>query len=369
MNKIRPRLTPEEWEALKRMREAEAGGETEVFSEGSTSDLASFLENQNINDNDVSSVKFWQTHGGDTRFSVVTKTKHEIDLEGMFVTLLEDLKAHTVTPKPIPRSTYDDGNCLVFAPADIHVGKYSSDKEVGEGDKYDTAIAIDRVSSATEDLLSMASGFNVDKIIFVIGNDILHTDNTVHTTTAGTMQDVDGMWYESFLIAERLYVTVLERLLSVADVHVVFAPSNHDYMSGFMLARVLRAFYETHPQVTFDISPSHRKYLSYGNSLIGVSHGDGAKEADMPLLMAQESGKLWNECAHRHWYLGHIHHKKTTKYQVSKDYPGVTVEYLRSPSGADSWHHRKGYQHALKAIEGFIHGKEGGQIARLTHVF
>jgi hypothetical protein len=48
---------------------------------------------------------------------------------------------------------------------------------------------------------------------------------------------------------------------------------------------------------------------------------------------------------------------------------GVCVETLRSPSGTDSWHHRNGYQHAPKAVEGYIHDKEHGQIMRITHIF
>jgi hypothetical protein len=59
----------------------------------------------------------------------------------------------------------------------------------------------------------------------------------------------------------------------------------------------------------------------------------------------------------------HVHHK------LSKDYQGVTVESLRSASGTDSWHHRAGYQYAPKAIEGFIHHKRHGQVARLSHIF
>jgi hypothetical protein len=54
---------------------------------------------------------------------------------------------------------------------------------------------------------------------------------------------------------------------------------------------------------------------------------------------------------------------------MSKDYQGVTVESLRSPSGTDSWHHRNAYQYAPKAIEGFLHHKKHGQIARLSHIF
>ena len=53
----------------------------------------------------------------------------------------------------------------------------------------------------------------------------------------------------------------------------------------------------------------------------------------------------------------------------NKDFIGVTVEYMRSPSSADSWHYRKGYTGAPLACEGFIHEKKTGQVARLTHYF
>ena len=91
--------------------------------------------------------------------------------------------------------------------------------------------------------------------------------------------------------------------------------------------------------------------------------------ADRPLLMANEAPSLWAKTKYRYVYLHHIHHKQTTKFQSGKDYQGVTVEYLRSPSGSDAWHHRNGYVGAKKAIEAFIHSKDYGQIARLTHLF
>jgi len=76
-----------------------------------------------------------------------------------------------------------------------------------------------------------------------------------------------------------------------------------------------------------------------------------------------EYSKEWAETKHRYIYTHHVHHK------TSKDYAGITIESLRSPSGTDSWHHRNGYQHAPKAVEGFLHCKENGQIARITHIF
>jgi hypothetical protein len=79
--------------------------------------------------------------------------------------------------------------------------------------------------------------------------------------------------------------------------------------------------------------------------------------------MAQEFPIEWSQTKHRYIYTHHVHHK------TSKDYIGITVESLRSPSGTDSWHSRNGYQHAPKAVEAFLHCKHNGQIARITNLF
>ena len=178
-----------------------------------------------------------------------------------------------------------------------------------------------------------------------------------------TPQDTDGMWYENFVTAKRLLIDIIETLMSVADVEVVYNPSNHDYMSGFMLLQCIEAWFQKCNNVTFDNDMSHRKYTVYGKNLIGSTHMDGAKSQDLPMLMAHEASENWNYCKHRYIYGHHIHHK------TSKDVFSVCIETLRSPSGSDSWHHRRGYQHAPQAVEAFIHSPEHGQVARLTHLF
>jgi hypothetical protein len=145
--------------------------------------------------------------------------------------------------------------------------------------------------------------------------------------------------------------------------------SNHDYQSGFHLAHALKSWFRNDPEITFDISVAHRKYYQYGSNLIGLEHGDGAKMDNLPLMMAQEKPLLWSETKFRYWYLHHLHHKVKHKWRDAKDFIGVTVEYMRSPSGTDSWHSRKGYVGVPKAVEGFIHEKESGQVARLVHYF
>ena len=76
------------------------------------------------------------------------------------------------------------------------------------------------------------------------------------------------MWYEGFLEAKKLYVEVIERLVTLANVHVVYNPSNHDYQSGFFLADVIKSWFRLSENITFDTSISHRKYYRYGNNLI-----------------------------------------------------------------------------------------------------
>lgn len=288
------------------------------------------------------------------------KEQEEKNYQDIREALIKDLQEYAPSFPKIKREELEDGHLLVVDPADIHIGKLATNFETGE--EYNNQIAVKRVLDGVRGIINKSKGFNIDKVVFIGGNDILHIDSPARKTTAGTPQDTDGMWYENFLIAKQLYVEVLELLIGVADVHFVFNPSNHDYTNGFFLADVIKTYFKDCENITFDCSIAHRKYYKYNSNLIGTTHGDGAKQQDLPLLMAQES-RDWSDTKHRYIYTHHVHHK------VAKDYIGVTVESLRSPSGTDSWHHRNGYQHSPKAVEGFIHNKEHGQVARLTHIF
>jgi hypothetical protein len=185
-----------------------------------------------------------------------------------------------------------DAHLLVIDIADLHIGKLATAFETGED--YNSQIAVKRAKDGLQGILNKAKGFYIDKVLFVAGNDILHTDNTKRTTTAGTPQDTDGMWYDNFLMAKNLYIELLEKLLSFAEVEVVYNPSNHDFTHGFFLMQLIEAHF-ANSTINFNVNLLHRKAFKYGNNLIGTTHGDGAKIENLPLLLATEFPILWSK--------------------------------------------------------------------------
>ena len=327
--------------------------------------LNQHLTDRGIDQKDVVSVKHWQSASGDYRFSIVTKEDYGLDEQQIFENVNKFIEGYSPDYEKIKRKK--GNHLLVINPADIHIGKYASALETGE--EYDCETAVMRVLEGVQGLIKKAEGFDIDKVLFCIGNDILHTDNVMSSTTKGTFQDTDGKWWEHYEIALMLYVKCVEMLREIAPVDVLHSMSNHDYQSGFHLAHTLKSWFRKADDVRFDVSVSARKYYQYGKNLIGLEHGDGAKMDKLPLLMANEKPKEWSETTHRYWYLHHLHHKIKHKYLDTKDYIGVTIEYMRSPSSSDSWHSAKGFCGVPRACEGFLHDKESGQVARLTHYF
>lgn len=281
--------------------------------------------------------------------------------------MVEELKRLSPKVKKYKRKKTKDPHCLVLDIADLHIGKLATIN--GSGNKYDVNCAVSRAVDGSKSLINKSSAYNIDQIVFVIGNDVLHIDNPKRTTTAGTPQDTDGMWYDNFRIARRVYCQIIQELSTISNVHIVHCPSNHDYMSGFMLADAVQCYFHNNKNVTFDVSNNHRKYFKYGVNMLSFSHGDGAKLDDIPYLASHEEKHMWAETEYRYAYLHHIHHKDYFKFRSGKDFIGMTVEYLRSPSGTDRWHSDNGYKGAKVAVEAFIHSPEHGQVCRLTHNF
>jgi hypothetical protein len=310
---------------------------------------------------DVEDVKhFWHKS---KRISMFVVAQNRPTYETVREKQIAEMVKHSPKYPSVKRNKITDKHLFIVDPADVHVGKLAVKSETGYS--YDIATAVSMAEEGVTGLLQKAQGFPIDKIVLVAGNDILHCDTPTRTTTGGTHQDTDGQWHQAFIAARQLYVRLIEQLRLEAPVHVVFNPSNHDYMSGYMLTDSLYSWFHNAKDVTFDSSIIHRKCLKYGNSMIATTHGDGAKVNDMPLLMATEFPEIWATTKHRYIYQHHIHHRTKVQWQSVKDNIGITLRTLRSPSAPDGWHDRKGYTGAPRAIEGFLHHIENGEVARL----
>ena len=320
-------------------------------------------------------------------FSVFAKGK-EVDYEQVKNEIIEDAKKYSPKYPVLKRKKQKDCSLFIIDPADPHFGAYSSKQETGAD--YNLSIATKRYSEGFEGLIDKGSHYKHEKIIIIGGNDVSHIDNPFRTTTSGTKQDTDGMWFEAFQSAKWANIKIIEQAATIADVHFIHCPSNHDYATGFFLAQTLQAWFRNNKNVTFDVSPSHRKYIQYGVNLIGATHGDGAKEIDLSAAMTREAKKAWSESKYAYWYTHHIHHKQVKAMQgkkrveLEKDGKCVSmintglqmtandylhVEYIRSIKPEDSWHHRNSFDGSFCAMEGFIHHPYYGQISRLTHLF
>ena len=178
------RLKADEIELIKRHR----ANTLDNFNDNTALDL--HLKDRGISKKDVVSVKHWQNMSGELRFSVVTKEGKGIDEDGIFKRLNTFISEHAPT---YPKVKHKAGrHLLVINPADIHIGKYANSEETGE--EYNIPIAVSRVIEGVQGLINKSKGFSIDRVLFCIGNDILHVDNVYNTTTKGTPQDCDGKW-------------------------------------------------------------------------------------------------------------------------------------------------------------------------------
>ena len=336
---------------------------------------------------------FWTKTKGDENtpaLSVYTRVAPE-EREAFrdeIVTLIEDL-ARPPADLP-PRFDVAEGMMMVLDPSDVHIGKLSVKTETGVS--YDAAIAEHRLVEGCKALMLKGKHNGVSHVLFVIGNDIAHIDNPRRQTTGGTPQDTDGSLFTIFQVALRGYSRVVEEALrQELSIQIIFNPSNHDWILGYCIAQTVAARWKDHPNVTvtdYGVSEIHRKYVRFGLNIIGLSHGDGAKEGDLGQIMLQEARPHMAECLHRYWYLHHYHHKIKKALGIrsmsrEKDHIGMTVirsgagamegdnvmvEYVRSPSAPDGWHNRNGYLNR-QAVEAFVHHPTEGQTDRFTAWF
>ena len=231
----------------------------------------------------------------------------------------------------------------------IHIEKEVTDKEHSkllEIPLYDMHFGVstlDYYSNHLQKIIHKIQSRFWDKIMFVIGQDLLHNDNFKGQTASGTMIEKVDM-VTAFDEALQFYVTLISESLKVANsVECSYVKGNHDESISYGFFRTLQA---TFPQVKFDGSLKQRKAFTWENIFIGLTHGDKGANRMMDNFLS-EFGKLIANAEVKEIHSGHLHTEK------SNDKFGITQRTLASANKTDDWHDDNGFIGANKRFQLF----------------
>jgi len=268
----------------------------------------------------------------------------------------ESLADFTACPVAAPKEL-DKDLLSVYPMGDPHIGMLAHRDESGED--FDLKIATRDLQRATKALVDRSPA-SENCLILNLG-DFFHSDNPSNRTArSGNALDVDGRWFKVLNVGIdlmiELTVSALEKHKHVTVKNII---GNHDDTSSIMLSVAMEKYFRNEDRVTIDVQPSKFWYYTFGDVLIGSTHGDTAKPEKLPGIMAADKPKEWGDAEYRYWYTGHIHNKQ------SMEFPGVMWESFRTLAGKDAWHFGSGYR-AGRDMSCIIHHKDYGEIGRNT---
>jgi len=283
---------------------------------------------------------------------IVVKPKIGISLDEIKEFFLELGKNYKC---PVHKPTrYDvNGKMLEINLADLHTGKLAWVGDAGEN--YDYKIARERFYYIINDVITRTAHYGFNKILFVYSNDFFHFDSEDVSTSSGTRMDSDLRWQKLYNVGIEMLINGIDLLSQYAPVHTFYIGSNHDRMTSYYSICHLNAWFRNNNNVVVDTGPQARKYIEFGNNLIGFTHGSYEKRNRVGKLMPIEAREAWGRTLYHEVHAAHFHSE-----QVVKEENGIIVRYVSSPTGTDNWHYEKGFVGAIKKIQSFIWDKELG---------
>ena len=287
--------------------------------------------------------------------------KSEVDKERQMEMFKEAVQAlcsdipKEATVKP-PKHT-ESALMACYPVGDFHLGMVARAQETLAED-FNLQIGEKMLMGATDYLVSSSPACGRSAVVLL--GDFMHFDGTKLMTTKGTAMDTASRYHEIVGAAIRGVRYMIRASLSKHNsCDVVVAIGNHDTDSSVFLREALRNIYEDDKRVNVDTSPAAYHYLKFGENLVGIHHGDKAKLANLPLIMAQDRKEDWGSSKYRTWWTGHIHH------ETAKDFYGVKVESFRILPPEDAWAAGAGYR-SIQDQKAIILHSEHGEVSRHT---
>ena len=275
---------------------------------------------------------------------------------------LEDFAKYLVNYKPtlLPTVKKDKQEALVngdevdvvISLADFHLDKLDITVESVEN-------KVKMYTRVLKNLIDTSSrAFNVNKVVFVIGNDLFQTDNIQGATTSGTIVDHSITWNKAYEIGFDLMVTAINLVKQYAnEVQVVLVQGNHARTKEYYLAHALDVYFKNDVEVSFEREFTTVKHIVIGNTFIGYHHGN-TKIDDLPLLFATspESSAAFGNAKYREVHTGDKH------YYLAKEIKGVRVQQMPSLSGTDRWHADNNFVNSTRAGLALVYHPVKGKV-------
>lgn len=288
------------------------------------------------------------------------RRKELTDIKAEIEILKNEAKLFSRIPEPVIRTNRVSGNMLELLIPDLHAGKFAWHLETGHED-YDTKTAIEVYLRSVETILDRAKGYEFDRILLGVGNDLLNSDDYNSQTTKGTLVNSDTRYQKTYKAVRQMMIQVIERLRLIAPVTVKLIPGNHDCQSTFTLGDSLECWFHNYEDVEIDNAPSPHKFYQWGKVLLGFTHGDRGKKSDYGIWLATENSKAFGETLFREVHIGHTHGIK-----VDEKF-GIRVRTFAALCPPDAWHAAGHFVGNLRSAEGLVWNRDKGQIAEFIH--
>jgi len=299
---------------------------------------------------------YWnkERHDGWQISAMVTAIKKETT--DVLAEVLKSFKPEYQPVREVHLNKNFDRDCVgILSIQDLHFGK------------EDNSLIVEEFENAIITLVSRSyMAHKMDKIIYVVGGDLLNMDTFSGSTTSGTPVDNDQKAHDAYTTAfDALYWSINYIKQFCTTLEVVYIPGNHDRLSSYHMAHALSKCFPT-KDIVFNVDYSERKVVVYGHNFFAFEHGDVTKK-NTPIVYATEFAKQWGNTRYRTCYTGHFHTKKTTEYVTENEHTGFSIKHLPSLCSTDYWHYHNKFVGSKRQAIMEVHDKESGKVSEFTY--
>jgi hypothetical protein len=248
----------------------------------------------------------------------------------------------------------DDGYLLVPNLYDAHFGKRSRNSGYTIYDARDDFIKI--VKAIVGQVSS--GGRPISRIMFPVGNDLLHVDNLKDTTTAGTWVEMSADIRATIEVVCEAVTQAIEIFATLAPVDVIPVEGNHDQLQTYWLSKYLDAFFSRHQGVNVYDLTSERQYYQWGRVGLGLTHKAKSPQ-ELATLFPVEARKMWADIEWSEWLTGHFHHQRGALYAVDS-IRGTVIRTIPALCNMDNYHSLHLFVGSHRAAEVMYYHKENG---------